>query len=210
MTRRLLVGLLLALALPVGATDVSRSKIHAGPANTWDDLQVPTLQAVGASSLTAVSYRDTAAKVAAMSSTGTDAITFFAQMPHGWKTTTSVKPHIHWVPLVTPAAGRVVRFTGLYAWSDPGGVLPANASWTTFTVDVDVAVGDEFKQKMTGIATVAPGAAASPSSTLVVHLVRDGASATDTYTDGGPSNVGLLSVDVHYQSSTFGTVGEFQ
>jgi hypothetical protein len=206
----LLVGLLLAIALPVGATDVSRSKIHAGPADVWDDLQVPTLQAIGASSLTAVSYRDTVAKIASMSSTGTDALTFFAQMPHRWKITTAVKPHIHWIPLVAPGAPRVVRFTGLYAWADITGTLPANASWTTFTADVNIAAGDEFKHEKTAIATAAPGAAAAASSILVVHLVRDGASVTDTYTDGGPSNVGILSVDVHYQSSTFGTVGEFQ
>lgn len=196
------------VAASLYATD---AEVAALPGAVWDDMQVSVNQGIGSASLAAVAYRDTPAVVLAMASNGTDAVTFYAQMSHRWDPATDVHPHVHWVPLEAPAASRVVRFRGQYAWADPGEELPANAAWTTFQVDVTVAPGDEFLHKITPLATVAPGAAAAASSILVVQLVRDGASASDTYTDGAAANVGLLSLDVHYQSGAglFGTVTEY-
>lgn len=179
------------------------------PGGVWNDLQVSVTQGVGAAALSTATIRDTPARIPAMSSVGADTITFYAQMPHGWGSSTNVMPHVHWVPLSVPAAARVVRFKGQYTWADPQAVIPANASWTTFTVDVALGTGDAYFHKISPLATVAPGTAPAPSSVLVVHLIRDGSSSADTYTDSGPANVGILSLDVHYKSNNFGSATEY-
>jgi hypothetical protein len=91
-------------------------------------------------------------------------------------------------------------------WARPNQIVPAAASWTPFTVTANLVPGDEYKALITGLATVAPPSPAEASDILIVILSRDG--ATDTYNDG-IDNVGILSMDVHFQTSRFGTVGEF-
>lgn len=174
----------------------------------WDDQQVGATLGVGGAALATVALLDTPAKILAMAKSGTDAVTFYAQMPHRWDKT-AVRPHIHWIPLTTPAAPRVVRFTGQYAWSQPNQLVPRNVAWTPFTIDVPIAVADGEKHIITSIAQVAPPANAEESDFLIVHLIRDGASATDTYTDGAAANLGLLGMDVHFRAEKVGTFLEF-
>jgi hypothetical protein len=177
-----------------------------GPADPWDDLQVTATNAVGGAALSTQTFRDTNASMLCFPDAGTSYITFYAQMPHKWNIATSVRPHIHWVPRIAVSAPSTVIFTGRYVWAIPNGVIPANASWTPFTVTVNLVPGDEYKALITSIAVVPPPSPAAPSDILIVALGRD--ATTDTYNDGA-NNVGILSLDVHYQINRFGTVTEF-
>lgn len=181
----------------------------------WDDIQGSIALATGVSALTLEVYRDTPSLLYHFRHNQDDALTFVYQIPHGWNPTTSVKPHIHWIPCADPAAAEVVRFSGQYAWTNPSTALPANASWTTFAVSATVNPGDVFKEKITALATVAPPSGFKESAILVVYLMRPGATdAADTYTTGkgtgtAAANVALLSSDTHYQKNKTGTFAEF-
>lgn len=201
--------LLAAVALPAVAIAAGIESTREPPAYVWDDQQVAATTGVGASALTAVTIPGASGKVLTMSSTGTDALTLYAQMSHGWARTL-VRPHCHIMPLYNPVAQSVVRFSGQWAWTDVNGVLPAGGSWTSFgPVDVTIETTDALKHKLVSIGTVAPSAAPGSSSVLVVHVMRDGASASDTYTVSGPSNLAVLGCDVHYQANAFGTTAEY-
>lgn len=182
----------------------------ADQALVWDDLQCNPQNATGGTALTVVVFRNTNARVLAFADNALNHLTFTAQMPHAWDPATAVNPHVHWVPLVAPAAARVVRFVGAYVWARPNQIIPAVASWTTVSpVDVTINPGDEFKALITPLVTVSPPANAEASDILFFVLSRDGGSASDTYNDG-VNNVGLLSFDVHYQKKSLnGTVVEY-
>lgn len=174
----------------------------------WDDQQVAATMGVGGAALATVALLDTPAKILAMANNGTDAVTFYAQMPHRWDKGT-VRPHLHYVPLTVPAAPRVVRFTGQYVWSRPNQLVPRNVAWVPFTIDVPILVAHGEQHIITSIAQVPPPASAEESDFLIVHLIRDGASGTDDYTDGAVANLGLLGMDVHFRAEKAGTFVEF-
>ncbi len=175
----------------------------------WDDQQVAATMGVGRAALATVSLLDTPAKILAMANNGTDAITFYAQLPHRWDKG-GVRPHLHYVPLTIPAKARVVRFTGQYVWSRPNQLVPRNTAWTSLgNIDVPIAVADGERHIITSLAQVAPPVGAEESDFLIVHLIRDGASVIDTYTDGAVANLGILGMDVHFRAEKSGTALEF-
>lgn len=174
----------------------------------WDDEKVTIEQASGGAALTSVVLGDTPCTIKAFSSSTDDEMTFYTQMPHRWNKATSVKPHIHWSPIILPAINRTVVFSGRYTWWDPLQPLPAWASWTSFTVTAAIYSTDHLHHLITPIATVAPSANAAASSHLIVHLVRQATHGSDNYTDGA-ANVAVLSVDTHYQGNRLGTTAEY-
>lgn len=174
----------------------------------WDDQQVAATMGVGGAALATVALLDTPAKILAMANNGTDSVTFYAQLPHRWDKT-QVRPHLHYVPLTIPAAPRVIRFTGQYVWSRPNQLVPRNVAWTPFTIDVPLPIADGEKHIITSIAQVPPPVDAEESDFLIVHLIRDGASLFDTYTDGAVANLGILGMDVHFRAEKSGTAAEF-
>lgn len=174
----------------------------------WNDAQGPINEGVGAGGLTNVVLRGSLARIQAFSSTGKDSVTFYCQMPHNWDGRSKVRPHIHYVPLAAPASNKVVLWEWRYAWSLLDEEIPTDASWTTGTAQTTILTTDAFKQKIQAMGDIAPPAGAGPSAFLMVYLSRNGASATDTYTDGGVSNLGVLGMDTHYQYSRHGSLDE--
>lgn len=175
----------------------------------WDDQQVGATLGVGGAALATVSLFDTPAKILGMANNGTDSVTFYAQLPHRWDRGL-VRPHVHWIPLALPGAPRTVRFNGQYAWAKPNALVPLNTGWTSLgNIDVPVAVADYRKHFITSLGILTPPADAVESHFLIIHFIRDGASATDDYTDGAVANVGLLGVDVHFRAEKLGTYNEF-
>lgn len=194
---------------PDGRTELVRLREMAAACVVgWDDVQVLAQSAAGAGALTVTTFRDTGMPVLSMSSAADDTLGITAQMPHRWNKG-DVRPHIHWAPLGAPAAPRNVRFTGLYVWSIPGVEIPAAAGWTPFTIDVPLVAGDENEQAVTSLGLISPPAFAQiESSLLLIKLTRNGLSAADDYTDGGPNNLGILSLDTHFQAVKHGTLDE--
>lgn len=176
----------------------------------WDDLQGDVAQGTGVAALTLNVFRDTPAQLYCLRHDQDDALTFRFQFPHAWVPGTKVRPHLHVLPLADPVAAQNIRFNGQYAWVSGTLVLPANATWTQFVIDVTVNPGDVYHEKFAIVGDITPPAGATESSILVLYVRRNGTNLADTYTTAkdhatAQANVGLLSVDVHYQKSKLGT-----
>lgn len=183
----------------------------------WDDILGDITQGTNATALTYETYRDTNHKLYFLRHDQADELHFRFQMPHAWDETTSVRPHLHFVPMVEPLSSPLVfGVKGEWCWADYGRSVPANASWTPIAVTQNIVTGDAFKSKILALGTLAPTATyAKGSSVLLIRLYRD-TGATDTYTTGksagagqtAAANIALLSCDVHYQKKWQGTPAE--
>lgn len=181
----------------------------------YDDLQGAIGDgnlAKGSAALTLEGFRDTEFPMYFMRHDQDDVITITYQMPHTWDTTTSVWPHIHYVPMA--AASGNVYFSFSYVWVPRGELAPALASWTTGDKTIAIAAGDQFKHLAAGFATIAPPASAGASTMLLMKFTRLGDNILDTYdTDktGGTAaaNFGILYLDLHYQKVRAGTTSQF-
>jgi hypothetical protein len=176
----------------------------------YDDVQGEIAQAAIAGALTFEVYRDTEYRAYYFRHDQNDTLHMSFQMPHSWDRGT-VYPHIHIIPMVNPAAAQVVRFTGKYCWSQVGVALPADASWTAFTIDHTVNTTDEFKQTVVGLATITPPTSPKESNVLLIWVRRPGlADAADTYTTSkatgtAAANLMVVSIDTHIQKVKVGT-----
>jgi len=182
----------------------------------WDDIQGSVAVGNAASALTNEVYRDTPWRGLFFRHDQNDALHFVYQFPHKWRTTTSVHPHIHIIPMADPAAAQNIYFIGQYAWSTAGAgqAVPANAGWTPFNATQAVQPGDVYEELVVGFAVIPPPAWAAASANLLVYLQRNGTNPFDTYTTNkdhgtGAANVLALFSDVHYRASRFGTVTEY-
>ena len=182
----------------------------------WDDVQGPASAAlIGASAPTNEAYRDTTARMTFMRHDQDDTITITYQLPHRWIPNTEVRVHLHYIPMVTPAADEVAYLEYSYAWGHPNAELPAAASWTTGNVSLTIpsSGANTFFHKATSLFVDTP-TGASESSFLIVRFSRLGTNGADTYTTAkatgtAAANLAILSVDCHYQSGKEGSVSEF-
>lgn len=175
----------------------------------WDDQQGTVEAALqGASALTLDVYRDTPARIRCFRHDQADDVTFWFQFSHRWNKG-AVRPHVHLKPLA--AGDGNVRITGQYAWTSAGLPLPANAGWTTFTIDVSVTAADQYDEVVASVGAITPPALAQRESAwLVLQFQRAGTDPLDTYTtakDHGTAqaNVGLMGADVHFMVEKSGT-----
>ena len=99
----------------------------------WDDLQGSVAEGSAGAALTFAAFRDTPFKLASFRDAQSDELHMTYQLPHGWEPGTTLRPHIHVIPL--DAAAGTVRFTGYYGWALYGQECPAVVGWTPFTVD---------------------------------------------------------------------------
>ena len=169
----------------------------------WDDLQATESQGTGGAALTyEVINSGNPFKVYSFRTGQTDELHLRYQLPHGWDPGTEAHFHIHGIPLT--AANGNVQWEGQYAWVANNSAVPANSLWTPFTKTSAVTTADANKLEIFSIVRITPPAAALESSILFVYLKRIGADGTDTY--GG--NIGIASVDLHFQKVKMGTLNE--
>jgi hypothetical protein len=123
--------------------------------------------------------------------------------------------HVHVVPMVAPAADRVVYFRINYVWVGIGEVIPAPTSWDTNQTQMDVLTTDGFKHILHVLVTnIPPPATEGPSSFLLCEVIREGATeAGDTFDDDkavgtASANLALLGVDAHYEVDRDGSLTE--
>jgi hypothetical protein len=179
---------------------------------TWDDMQGPANAAlIGASAPTNEQYRDTLARLMFFRHDQDDSLTFTYQTSHRWIRDTEVQVHIHYIPMVTPAADQVVRIQYSYVWAHPNAAVPANTSWTTSFTDITIPTSgaDTHNEKLAGLFNTTPSGS-KESSILIVNITRLSSSTSDTYTTSKADNTAaanfcVLSVDAHYQSNKEGT-----
>jgi len=102
----------------------------------WDDLQGSLSQGAAVGALTYENYRATAYKMNFFRHDQNDELSFGYQMPHKWKYTTSVNPHLHVVPMADPALAQVAYFNGYYVWTNIDTTeIPDVGGWTMFAVE---------------------------------------------------------------------------
>jgi hypothetical protein len=177
----------------------------------WDDLQGSLSQGAAVGALTYENYRATAYKMNFFRHDQNDELSFGYQMPHKWKYTTSVNPHLHVVPMADPALAQVAYFNGYYVWTNIDTTeIPDVGGWTMFAVEFTINPGDVFQQLRVPLGVFAPPPSARESSCLLLYMRRNGTDPLDTYNAnkvGGTvaANLGLLSADLHYQASWMGT-----
>jgi hypothetical protein len=183
----------------------------------WNDLAGSVQAGAGVSALTTEVYRDTPFLMSFFRHDQNDSLSFIYQMSHAWQPGTVVRPHVHVVPMADPVATQNVYIIGQYAWGSTTRVLPANASWTAFTITFAINPGDAFQVKVidtTNATGITPPADIDESDILCVYFQRNGANVLDTYTTGktggtAAANLGLLSFDCHFQIQKVGSLTEF-
>lgn len=192
--------------------ELGRHRAIGAASDPWDDQLGDISEGVGGASLTYEAFRDTPFTMFFFRHDQDDALNLRFQLSHGWDPDTDVRCHIHIVPMADPAAPRTLRFTGYYVWSIHGSVIPELSGWTAFTSDMTISPGEAHKERVANLFVTTPPAGIVESSVLLVHAKRPGSSdAADTYTDSkspglAQANVGLLSLDLHYQREKLGTV----
>jgi hypothetical protein len=200
----------IALVAAIRTVSPTVSTIYNPP--KWKDLQGDISNGTGAADLTYEVYRDTLYKMYFFRFNQDDELNFRFQVQHDWDVGTSVKFHLHVVPMASTAGNVVI--SGYYFWAGVGDVIPAVVGWTPFNVIVPIAAADQYKHFIIPVVTAVP-TTQKGSSILNVYLTRPGATdANDTYdgnkVGGTPAaNLGLLSADWHYQVNQAGTVNEY-
>jgi len=178
----------------------------------WDDLQGSITEGDAKGALTWELYRDTPLKMAFFRHNQDDQLSFAWQLPHKWRPGTAVRPHLHCVPMASSAGN--LYFSWSYCWAVYGSVIPSNSSWTTGTTTKAIASGDQYKHIIVDFSSISPPVGAKESSVLLFFVSRLGTNILDTY-DGSKTggtaaaNLGLLSADMHYQSTKYGTEQEY-
>jgi hypothetical protein len=180
----------------------------------WTDVAVSAIEGAGA--LTQDDFPENGSPFQAlfMANNADDEISFVAQLPHSWRPTTPVRPHLHIVPCADPLASQVARFQIRYAWSSVNAAIPPLSEWATATVDVTIDPGGALKQRIVSFEPIQPPAGVHESALFMWSVSRLGAQPEDTYSTNkawgnGAANVAVLSVDVHYQTEKSGTEIEF-
>lgn len=197
----------------VTATTAAFSSTRTSEEN-WDDLQGNSDQAAGAGGLTFQQYGTTGHSMYFMRHDQDDTLYMKFQMPHGWDTSSDVRPHIHFIPTAVPGANQVIMFGGSYTWASVGKVFNSGTTWTTWSASFTVGTGSAGKEWATTLVTVPPTGNASESDFLLMTIRRSGSDTRDTYTTSSPfgnaaSNMALIGVDVHFRKVKQGTSIEF-
>lgn len=170
---------------------------HNEATTYWEDLRAPAtgINPPGAAADPSV---DQTLGGFLFSSTATNTIVLFLQLPHGWKEGSLLKPHVHWMK-TSAAAGNVV-WEMAYRWAPMGEVMDAN--WTALTASSPYTTDHNLANEH--LVTLFPDVDATGkglSDMLIVRLSRLGGDAADTY----GTFAKLLEFDIHYQVDSPGS-----
>ncbi len=171
--------------------------VATGSATTWEDLRVPGMSTRGGASAPDLIAFGPSGGLMANSFDGgstTEEVYFEIQMPHAWKTGSTIKPHIHWAP-VNANAGNV-KWVLEYSWQNMNGAygVPVTISVT------DAAAGTAWQHQLAAFPDIS-GEGKNISSILVCRLYRDPGDTADTY----GADAALISFDIHYEVDTLGS-----
>ena len=180
----------------------------------WDDLMGAPDVGNRVNALTNEVFRDTPIRLLYFRHDQDDSLHYVYQLPHKWRTTTAVHPHLHVMPMSDPVANQVAFFEGQYAWAPIGfGPVPADAGWTDFSASLTIAPGDIYEHMLVELGEFNAPANPTASTCFFLYVQRSGTDPADTYTTnkvgGTPAaNLALMSSDLHYRASRFGTLTE--
>lgn len=129
-----------------------------------------------------------------------ETVGILAQMPHGWKEGTNIKPHCHWAK-TTDAAGGVI-WTFRYKWIGFNEVQPA---WSGLINSTDSNTVDSTQKQIISTFGEIDASSQSISDLLLIQFARLPTDASDTYA----ADALLYEFDIHYQVDGFGSQDEY-
>lgn len=185
-------------------TDGNNSTAHTHQMQTlsWEDLRFPA-NGINPPGAATDPTRSTTTGLLQFSGTANNVIAGVAQMPHGWKAETIVRPHLH---LRHPTANtNVSRWKFEYDLAD-GDTDFTNAEGTYTTLGTISVTNPNNVNKQT-IASFGDLAMTNmkESATIVWKITR--LANTDAL-DNDTSAITLLEFDIHYQAEKNGTTNE--
>lgn len=178
--------------------------------NRWDDLRAVISEGTGPAALTYEQYRDTGFYMRFFRHNQADSIFMTYQMPHGWNTTTEVRPHMHMIPMGNAAGSASFDFS--FTWANLDEMFSGSTGWTSGSATFPLSAIDQYSHKKINFGAILPNANAKPSTILVFKVERN--SSVDTYESAkdhgtASANIAILEFDLHYQQLKAGTDGEF-
>ena len=178
-----------------------------GAGTIWDDLRVSLDKASSAASLDFLPGASSGPEIWYFrNGAGVEAMSFTVQIPHSWKEGSTIYPHIHWIPKNT-ATGNV-EWNFEYTWANYDPATPQIFPATTTSTVVSTGPFTQSTHIITSLTASNVGLTATGktvSSILICRIWRDSSHAADTYSN----NVGLISIDFHFEMDTFGSRSEY-
>lgn len=173
--------------------------VMAGNATVWDDIRVPltTAKAAGVKDpgFDVFSPTSTARVYAFDGGTTEEEIFFSAQVPHGYKIGTNLRPHIHLSP--SDANTGVIVFRLDCDWSDRNGYFTSTSvEYATTTISTD----SNHQSLYTDFSTTT-----AVNFALVSGIIDCKLSRTPTGGDTYPSDAFVHEIDFHYEADTIGS-----
>ena len=167
----------------------------------WEDLRFPA-QAVDLGGLSDPPDIQADTGLFLFDPTVVETIAILAQMPHGWKEGSAIRPHIHWAK-TSDASGDVV-WSLIYKWFNAGEVAPAYSAVQTATTQANLDPGSTQSH----VISVFPEIDATGKDISSLFLCVIGRLATDGGDDYAADAL-YYEFDIHYQVDSFGSAAEF-
>lgn len=198
------------------AIKIAGKEYHEAPFDDrWDDLYGEIHEGTGGAALTYEGFRDVGFNMRFFRHNQNDNIFMTYQMPHCWNVSSSIYPHMHFVPMAN--GNGVAIFDYVYTWQDVGDLIPASSGWISGSISCSLSSSDQYTHMVRHFGPISPASSSFPreSSILFFKVERPGASnSSDTYQTGkdhgtAAANLGILFFDLHYQKNRAGTTSQF-
>jgi len=193
----------LRMALTVSGLVSHWWKTNTFPFSYWTDLRFPThgINPPGAAS---DPTRNNSTAFLEFSSSAINVIAGVAQLPHGWKEGSAIRPHIHHRASTNPSGTGDVVWKLQYKWYNNNETVPDSYSedqkiFTLSDFSGGLAIADVHSF------TEIDGTGMRDSSIFEWRVARIGDDGSDSY---GDVDV-LLEFDIHILMNSFGSLEEF-
>jgi hypothetical protein len=139
------------------------------------------------------------------SATTEQEVYFTIQIPHSYKLSSTLYPHVHWTTATGTPTGTNVTWGLEYTVISIAGNFPTTTTLTANSVIAAVGTPSGTGQHLiTALGTIS-GSGLGISSIIICRLYRAAADVNDTFAN----EVGLLGFDIHFESDTQGSRSEY-
>jgi len=167
-------------------------------AERWEDLRFPATQLKVNPATNRPDFDFTEIRYL-FDATSTETLYMIAQMPHGWKEGSNIRPHVHWQPTTTNTNNVLWRLE--YKWTNINEV--DTGIWISLDV-LDASTGVVGTHQIASFGEI-DGTNKRVSSILTMKLSRMGNEGSDNYT----ADTLLKEFDIHYLIDSNGSLEEY-
>lgn len=129
---------------------------------------------------------------------------FTIQLPHGYKTGTSLYPHVHWTTASGTPSGTDVVWSLEYTIIAIGGTFSNTTTINATNVIGSITLSGTSQHIISSFPAIS-GTGLSISTVIIGRLYRNVGHASDTFANP----VGLLGFDIHFEKDTDGSRTEY-